>query len=140
MKRNVRAVVVDIDSVALIRRVRNESEYWVFPGGSVEEGESDEEALVREVFEELGLVVEPLCFWASFEAIASKQHFYLCRRISGNIEDAAGPEHTSPEYAERGIYDPQFMPLSRVQSLNLVPEDAKRKLIEDVASGDLRRS
>ncbi|MGW1771307.1 NUDIX hydrolase [Streptomyces sp. NPDC002104] len=33
---------------------------WVAPGGKVDEGETPREAAVREVFEETGLVVEPL--------------------------------------------------------------------------------
>ena len=60
------AVLVRQDGkVLLAQRPRNKvySGYWEFPGGKIEPGESDLEALVREIREELGVIVERAYPW-----------------------------------------------------------------------------
>ncbi|SID19688.1 CTP pyrophosphohydrolase [Mycobacteroides abscessus subsp. abscessus] len=53
-----RAVIVKDGKVALIKRIRESEEYYVFPGGGAEPGELAEEAAAREVLEELGIEVK----------------------------------------------------------------------------------
>lgn len=56
----VAAALVDAEGRVLIQR-RTGGQFaglWEFPGGKVEAGETPEHALVREVHEELGIVVE----------------------------------------------------------------------------------
>lgn len=89
----VGGVVVHAGRVLLIRRGK-EPLYgrWVVPGGTVELGETLEQALVREMREETALEVEPLELLTVFDRIQRDgsrvaYHFvivdYLCRLRSG---------------------------------------------------------
>ena len=89
----VGGVVIRDGKVLLIRRGKPPLYgRWVVPGGTVELGESLEQALVREMREETGLEVAPLEVLTVFDRIESDgdrvlYHYvivdYLCRWLGG---------------------------------------------------------
>jgi len=90
----VAAIVLDDDRVLLVRRGREPAKgRWSLPGGVIELGERAVEAVVREVFEETGVEVEPMRVVAIYEPIVRdeegrvKFHYvlleYLCRPLRG---------------------------------------------------------
>lgn len=58
-------VLIDADGRVLVASRPEGKAYagwWEFPGGKLEQGETPEQALARELQEELGIITKPNCF------------------------------------------------------------------------------
>jgi 8-oxo-dGTP diphosphatase len=93
--------LIDPDGrVLLAKRPKGKSlaGLWEFPGGKVEQGETPEAALIRELKEELGIDVEQSCLapltfashaYAEFHLLMP---LYVCRRWKGIAHALEGQE------------------------------------------------
>ena len=80
------AIIIENGSVLLVRRIKEGREYWVLPGGSIEPGESHEEACRREVREETGLDVCTSKHVATLLIEGRRESYYLASVSGGNLE------------------------------------------------------
>ena len=89
-------------------------DYWEFPGGKMEAGETPEEALKREIWEELetSIEVERLVdtVECDYPAFHLTMHCYLCHVKSGHLELR---EHEAAKWLRR----------EELESVNWLPAD-----------------
>lgn len=114
------ALIRSGDRVLLVKRARPPFEgYWSLPGGSVELGETVEQALHREIGEETSLQVESLRFLGYADAIEW---------------DADGKVrlHYIMLYFEAAVRDESARPGDDASDLRWVsPDEARRELVTD---------
>ena len=91
----VAAALVDVDGRVLIaKRPRGKQleGLWEFPGGKVDEGEIPEQALIRELKEELNITVTKACLAPfvftshGYDSFHLLMPLYLCRRWNGVVQ------------------------------------------------------
>lgn len=91
----VAAALIDTDGRVLIAQ-RPEGKalagLWEFPGGKIEPGERPEQALIRELHEELGIDVNAACLAPfvftshAYDSFHLLMPLYLLRRWSGTVQ------------------------------------------------------
>ena len=81
----------------------NYKDWWEFPGGKIEEGEKPEEALVREIREELDALIEVDKFLATVEYDYPEFHLSMdCFRCSLKEGRLTLLEHEAAKWLTRG--------------------------------------
>lgn len=115
-------------------------EYYTFPGGGLENGETLEEGVVREVKEEFGINVKVIkkLYEMESEKFNQKEYFFLCEYIDGTFGTGDGPEfNNDSKYIDSGNYLPEIIKREEVKDLVLLPPEIKEKFVKDLEEGNL---
>ena len=138
MNQRVVGIVIKDDAILLVHRLKNNKEYYVFPGGGVEENESLESALIREIKEELSLDVTKsrLLFQLSNQLREQygghvigypNEHYFLIEHCSGTPE-LGGPE--KDRMNDTNQYFLEWIAIDHLKDMaNLYPQEAVQQLL-----------
>ena len=131
-------VLIKENKVALIERHRAGLDYFVFPGGGMDEDETPEQAAIRETMEELGVEVVIKQKVAIIHFDQSSQVYFLAERVGGEFGTGTGEEFTDsdPNDPQEGIYIPIWMLIEELtQHENVFPVDVAKLVLKAKTDG-----
>jgi 8-oxo-dGTP diphosphatase len=128
-------VIIENNRVVLVRRTRNGSVYYVFPGGGIEYGETPEEGAKREALEELGVEVKVKDCMAKIE-FNGTQYFFHSEIIGGKFGTGHGEEYTDENRA-RGTYLPMWVEVDKLSSIDVKPKEVALTLLSLFKTGTI---
>ena len=132
-------VLIQDGKVALIERHRAGLDYFVFPGGGVDTGESPEQAAIREAMEELGIEVAIRQKVAEIHlGPKSTQVYFLVEQTGGVFGTGAGEEYTDsdPNNPDEGIYVPIWMSIEELPlHQNIYPVEVTNLVLRSRSQG-----
>ncbi len=117
-----------------VKRNKDYEEYYTFPGGHLENGETLEEGVIREIKEEFGIKVKVIKKLYELEnnKLNMKEYFFLCEYIEGKFGTGDGEEFfNNPEYKDSGEYIPEIMKKEDISKIVLLPPEIKEKFLKD---------
>ena len=108
----VTGILIEDNKILLVKQKISAKRNWSLPGGKLEQGETLEQGIIREMKEETGLDVEIVRLLYLCDVSASDNTLlhitFLLKRIAGNI---ALPTN---EFESNPIYDVEFVPVSNL--------------------------
>jgi len=117
-------ILVESGRILLVNQKVSANRSWSLPGGRLEQGETLEQGVVRELFEETGLkvrVIKLLYICDKIDSIPQILHItFLIERVSGEIKLPRN------EFDENHIYDVKMI------DVNKLTEYGFSKLFQDI--------
>jgi len=137
MRTRAGIILIQDNNVALIERHRAGLDYYVFPGGGVDEGETPEQGAIREAMEELGVQVVVKRLAAKIQFDLSTQYYFLVEQVSGEFGSGTGEEYfADPGDPQEGIYIPVWMPLDELsQHDKIFPVEVAKLVLKAQTDG-----
>ena len=137
MRRAARAIIIKDNQLLVTKRNKFGSEYYILIGGGIDRGETEIEALYRELKEESGVqFANPrLVFTENAGIMYGLQNIFLCDYVSG--EPMLNPDSTEAKISALGknTYETVWLPLEQLEQVPFRSEGLRQAILRVVKQG-----
>jgi len=119
MKHSGRVIILENSAVLLIKRLKNDRTYYVFPGGRAEVGETPEMTAIREAYEELGVHVQLGNCFETIRFGQTEQYYFFATIVGGELGTGQAEEFTTGE----GTYELEWLCVETLSNYLIIPAE-----------------
>ncbi len=136
MKQGVRAVLFRGDKLLVMERHNQGQHYFALIGGTVDPGESKEEALIRELDEETGLKLTVFrhIFTETLEPFGT-QYIYLCEDPGGDITLRHDSIEARLNHEGKNLFMPTWLTIGDIPNSPLLSPHIKQAILDGLKNG-----
>lgn len=125
-----RAIIIEDNKLLTMfrRKIKNDGsvkEYYVIPGGGLEEGETLEENVIRELKEEFNVDIEIIKFLGTEEYDDTIANFFLCKIVNGTPK--LGGEELE-RMTPQNYYEIKYIDLKEIDCYDINAKDIIKNL------------
>jgi len=132
MKKTVRAIIIEDNKLLVFfRRKLKDGKYityYAIPGGHVENDETVDETVIRELKEEMNLDIEILSYLGELEAYNQVEYYYHAKIIGGELR--FGGEELERN-SEDNYYEIRWITIDEALSSDITAIDMIKKVVNN---------
>lgn len=137
MRKAVRVIVVKNNALLVMHRNKFGHEFYALVGGGIDVGESQEQALYREVSEETGLQINnpKLVIVEDAGDMYGVQYIYTADYVAGDPALAVNSPEAMIHASGKNLYTPMWLPLDQLPNVTFMPPELKELLLKHTSGG-----
>lgn len=137
MRRASRAIIIKDEKLLVTKRNKFGHEYYILIGGGVDMGETEEQALYREIKEESGVQVQNprLVYVENAGDMYGMQYIFLCEYVDG--EPVLDPESMEAKISAVGqnTYVPMWLSFAELATVPFRSDSLRKAIVGGIQSG-----
>lgn len=130
MKKTARAIIIENDKLLVFFRKKMKDDkiitYYAIPGGHLEENESLEDTVIRELKEEMNLDIELIEYLGMLNVDSKEEYYYYAKIIGGELK--FGGEELERNSFDN-FYEIRWLPIEEIDNSGIRAVDLIKKVL-----------